>query len=72
MNVIAPTKPKAASISAEEITRRAEAVRVADAENRLEGQFRGVETDPIFEAYKRGDIDVTEIVPRLEQLYKVR
>ncbi len=70
MNVISPIKPQA-KISADEMTQRLENVRVGDAENRLEGQFRGAETDPIFDAYTRGDIDVTEIVPRLKQLYNV-
>ena len=70
MNVISPTKPKA-QISAEEITQRTAIVRLGDAENRLEGQFRGAETDPIFDSYTRGEIDVTEIVPRLKRLYKL-
>ena len=70
MYVISPTKSKA-HIRGEETIQRAEIVRVGDAENRLEGQFRGAETDPIFDAYRRGDIDVTEIVPRLKQLYKL-
>jgi hypothetical protein len=38
MNVITPAKPKA-KISAEEMERRREAVRQADASNRIEGRF---------------------------------
>jgi hypothetical protein len=58
-------KPK---ISAEEMARRREIVRIGDAENRLEGIFRDSESDAVFEAHIRGEIDVTEIVPRLKAL----
>jgi len=67
MNVITPTKPKA-KISAEEMERRREAVRQADASNRIEGIYREPESDPIFDAYIRGEIDATEIIPRLKAL----
>jgi hypothetical protein len=50
----------------EESARRREVLRRADARNRLEGLSRNAETDPIFEAFVRGEIDVTEIVPRLK------
>ncbi len=70
MNVISPSKPKI-TISAEEIAQRVENVRVGDAENRLEGQFRGAETNSIFDAYAQGEIDVASIVPRLKQLYNI-
>jgi len=53
-------------ISAEESARRREVLRRADAHNRIEGLSRNAETDPIFEAFVRGEIDVTEIVPRLK------
>jgi hypothetical protein len=66
MNV-APQKPKA-KISAEEMERRREHVRQADASNRIEGIYRRPETDVVFEAYIRGDIEVTEISPRLKAL----
>jgi hypothetical protein len=59
------TKPR---ISAEEMERRREALRQADASNRIEGVFRGPETDPIFEAFIRGEIEVEEINPRLKAL----
>jgi hypothetical protein len=39
---------------------------MADAENRLEGISRVPESDEVFEAYIRGDIEVTEMVPRLK------
>ena len=67
MNVITPTKPKA-KITAEEMERRREAVRQADASNRIEGIYREPESDPIFDAYIRGEIDATEIIPRLKAL----
>jgi Antitoxin VbhA len=50
-------------ISAEEMDRRREMVRQADASNRLEGQIRDPASDPIFETYIRGDIEVTDMVP---------
>jgi hypothetical protein len=53
-------------ISAEEMTRRREALRRADAHNRIEGIFRGPESDDIFEAFVRGEIDATEIAPYLD------
>ena len=53
-------------ISAEESARRREIVRRADAHNRIEGIFRDPASDAVFEAFVRGEIDVTEIVPRLK------
>jgi hypothetical protein len=55
-----------ARISAEESARRREIVRRADAHNRIEGIARDPASDPVFEAFVRGDIEVTEIVPRLK------
>jgi hypothetical protein len=52
-------------ISAKEMKRRQEIVRRADANNRIEDFIRTAETDAIFEAYIRGDIEVTELVPRI-------
>ena len=43
-------------ISATETARRRKHVRRADAENRLEGIARNPATDPVFEAYIRGEI----------------
>jgi hypothetical protein len=59
----AKTKP---ALSDAEMARRREIVRIGDAENRLEGIFRDPESDAIFEAYIRGEIEVTDIVPRLK------
>jgi hypothetical protein len=53
-------------VSAKEMKRRQEIVRRADANNRIEGFIRTAETDAIFEAYIRGDIEVTELVPRIK------
>lgn len=52
-----------ATISAAEMERRRKIVRQADANNRIEGIFRGAETDAIVEAFIRGDIAVTDMVP---------
>ena len=62
-------KPK---ISAEEMARRRQHVRNADANNRLEGIFRDSESDAVFEAYVRGEIEATEIVARLNALPDVQ
>jgi hypothetical protein len=68
-DIITGTKLKAKPrITAEEMTRRREALRRADAHNRIEGIVRGSDSDEIFEAFVRGEIDATEIVPHLEAL----
>jgi hypothetical protein len=56
---------KRTKISAEDSARRRATVRMADAENRIEGITRDPATDEIFNAYIRGEIDATDIVPRL-------
>jgi hypothetical protein len=68
MNVITPTKTKA-KISVEEMERRREALRQADASNRIEGLKRGPETDSIFDAYIHGEIEATDMIPRLKALH---
>jgi hypothetical protein len=60
-------KPK---ISAAEMERRREALRRADADNRIEGQFPSQKSNEIFEAFVRGDIDRDEILPRLHALHR--
>jgi len=70
-DIAAGIKTKAA-ISAEEVARRREALRQADASNRIEGIFRDAESDAVFEAHIRGEIDVTEIVPRLKAQLGIR
>ncbi|WFU07272.1 hypothetical protein QA648_34955 (plasmid) [Rhizobium sp. CB3171] len=54
-------------ISAEEIERRRDIIRRVDHENLLEGQRRHPETDHIFEAFINGEIEVSEMMPRLKQ-----
>lgn len=61
------TKPK---VSAAEMERRREAVRQADADNRIEGQVSSPESAEIFEAFIRGDIDQSEILQRLHALHR--
>lgn len=64
MDDIAPrATPK---ISATEVERRRKIVRQADANNRLEGVYRDPATDEIFDAYVRGDIAATEMIPLLK------
>ena len=53
-------------ISAAERKRRKEVVRKADAHNRIEGLVRTPETDVIFEGYVRGEIEASELVPRIK------
>jgi hypothetical protein len=61
------SKPK---ISAAEMERRREAVRQADADNRIEGQFPNPRSAEIFEAFIRGEIDQSEILQRLHALHR--
>jgi hypothetical protein len=60
-------KPKA-KISDAEMERRRKIVRQADADNRIEGITRDPRTAPIFDAYIRGDIEVTEMVSRVKAM----
>jgi hypothetical protein len=64
-DTVLAAKPKP-EITPAEMARRREALRQADASNRIEGIFRDAESDAVFEAHIRGEIDVTEIVPRLK------
>jgi len=61
------SKPK---ITAAEMLRRREALRQADAHNRIEGQFPTPEGAAIFEAFMRGDIEQSEILPRLHAVHR--
>jgi hypothetical protein len=54
------------SISAEEVARRREAVRQADANNRIEGIFRHSDSEAIVEGFVHGEFDIAELVPRLK------
>jgi hypothetical protein len=56
---------KSTPLSADEMARRKQALRDADAHNRIEGIVRDPASDAVFEAHIRGDIDVSEIVPGL-------
>jgi hypothetical protein len=53
-------------ITPAEMKWRKEIVRKADAHNRMEGLVRTPETDAIFEAYVRGEIEASELVPRIK------
>ena len=67
MNTIAAAKPKI-RISADEMERRREAVRQADASNRIEGCFPSAETTAIYEEFIRGDIEWSDVWPRVHAL----
>lgn len=62
-DVVTARAPRPNAISAAEMERRRKIVRQADANNRLEGIFREPATDAIVDAFVRGDIDVTDIIP---------
>ena len=70
-DVTAASKPKP-RISAEEMTRRREAVRWADAHNRIEGLVRSPQTDVIYDAFVQGEIEFDDILPRLKALHRIR
>jgi hypothetical protein len=53
-------------LSPAERERRLKIVRRADANNRIEGIFRDPSSNKIFDAFVRGDIEATEIVPLLK------
>jgi len=58
-----------AKISTAEMGRRRRALRQADASNRLEGQYRSAASEPIFEAFVRGEIEYEDILPRLKAIH---
>ncbi len=68
LTATATIKPKA-KVSAEEIARRREALRQADASNRIEGVFRSDEGTQIFDAFIHGEIELEEILPRLKAIH---
>ncbi len=68
MNFIAPQRTQKARISEAEQARRREAVEHADANNRIEGVYRTPESNEIFDAFIRGEIDAHELTPRLQLL----
>ena len=59
------SKPK---ISPEEMERRREALRRADASNRIEGVYRDPESASVFDAFLRGEIELNQIIPHLKAL----
>jgi hypothetical protein len=56
------------AIDATEMERHRDAVRYAPSHNRVEGQFLSPESEEIFEAYIRGEIDYSEIRQRLHEV----
>lgn len=70
MNEISPNRPTM-KITAKDRQRRSEIVRQAEANNRIEGISSGPESNAIFDSYVNGEIEVTDLVPRLKLLYKV-
>jgi hypothetical protein len=55
-------------IDAEEVERRRARVRRARAHGQIEGISLDHNADPIFDAYIRGEIEVTDMVPRLKAM----
>jgi Antitoxin VbhA len=72
MDDITAAKSTTPRISAEESERRRQVLRRADAHNRIEGICRDPATDAVFEAFVRGEIAVTDIVPRLKAHLSLR
>ncbi len=67
MNVSAPAKPKA-RISVDEMERRREALRQADASNRLEGLYPNPDATAVYEEFIRGEIELSDVGPRIQAL----
>jgi hypothetical protein len=65
---IAARKVGAPPIPLEEIERRRRIVEAAHHNNLMAGIERDPTTDPIFEAFISGDIDITEILPAIRSL----
>jgi hypothetical protein len=53
-------------ITLEEMERRRKALERADAHNRIEGIMPDPVTDPIFEAFVRGEIELDEMQPLIQ------
>jgi hypothetical protein len=53
-------------ITLEEMERRRKALERADAHNRIEGIMPDPVTDPIFEAFVRGEIELDEMMPLIQ------
>jgi hypothetical protein len=66
MNV-RPKRPKP-KISVDEMERRREALERADAHNRIEGLFPNPAATEVYEEFIRGDIEFSEVWPRIKAL----
>jgi hypothetical protein len=64
-------KRRRKKISVQESMLRIERLRRGDANNRIEGISSDPRSNTVFAAYISGEIEVTEIVPRLKLLYCV-
>jgi hypothetical protein len=67
MNRVAPKRTNTGP-SEEQIARNREALHQADANNRIEGIYRSPDTDAIFEALVRGEIDTKQALARIKAL----
>lgn len=67
--LVKPRTKNKARVSEDEMMRRREAIRWADAHNRIEGLVRSPETDSIYESFVHGEIEFDEILPRLRALH---
>ena len=67
MNVIPRAKPKT-GVSVAEMERRREALRQADASNRIEGFHPNPAATAVYDEFIRGEIDLREVWPRIQAL----
>jgi hypothetical protein len=44
----------------------------ADADQRIEGLFRTPESEPVYQAFVRGEIELEDILPRIQALHHYR
>ena len=63
--ILEQTRPR---MSDAEIARRKKALARADAHNRIEGIFPDPASEPVFQAWVRGEIDELDIMPMLKKL----
>ena len=59
------TRPRS-KLDLAEIDRRREAVSHAKANSRLEGQFLSPESEALFDSFIQGDIEVPELMDRMQ------
>jgi hypothetical protein len=66
-NALLKSSPR---ITPEEMARRRKALERADAHNRIEGIMPNPETEQIFEAFVRGEIELDEMQPLIQAAHR--